>query len=376
MALSLAGPALPHLREQAGVGIGVSGFVLAGQSFGYILGSLAAGGRYDRGHGHRLLLGAGAVAVAAVLSLAALHALWSVVAAFVVIGFSSAGVDVGGNTLVVWSQPTERVGSTLNALHLCFGVGALVTPLLVAWSLAWTDGLAVVAVAMAATLAMVALLLRPTTAPPPRPSREPERGSATRSRRPAFALLCTFFFVYVGVEVAFAGWISTYAEQIGLGGADAPGILASVFWAGFAAGRVVAIYLARRAALATMLLGTCVLATAAALALALGDTADVVVWIATGAVGFALGPQYATMLALGDERLQLSGSATSLVIASSGVGGLTLPVVTGWTLDRWGASLLPWTVAAGGALITAIAAVAIVSGRQRPPLTSMNAPVT
>src|SRR5690349_3114458 len=104
MALSLAGPALPHLREQAGVGIGVSGFVLAGQSFGYILGSLAAGGRYDRGHGHRLLLGAGAVAVAAVLSLAALHALWSVVAAFVVIGFSSAGVDVGGNTLVVWSQ--------------------------------------------------------------------------------------------------------------------------------------------------------------------------------------------------------------------------------------------------------------------------------
>jgi fucose permease len=376
MALSLAGPALPHLREQAGVGIGVSGFVLAGQSLGYILGSLAAGGRYDRGHGHRLLLGAGAVAAAAVLSLTMLHSLWLIVTAFAVVGFSSAGVDVGGNTLVVWSQPPERVGSTLNALHLFFGVGALATPLLVSWSLAWTDDLTIVAVAMVATLATVALLLRPTTAPPRRRLTAPDGEAAPSRRHPAFVLLCLFFFVYVGVEVAFAGWVSTYAEQIRLGGDDAPGILAAVFWAGFAGGRVVAVYVARRASLAVMLVGACVLATAAAVALALGDGVHAVVWATTGVVGFALGPQYATMLAFGDERLQLSGTSTSLVIASSGVGGLTLPVVTGWMLDRWGASLLPWTVGVGSLLITGVAVATIGAGRQRPPLTSMNAPVT
>ena len=131
MALSVAGPALPFLREHAGVGIGASGFVLAGQSFGYILGSLAAGRKYDRGHGHRLLVGAGMVAVAAAVGLTAVNELWMVVGVFMIIGFSAAALDVGGNTLAVWSQPTERVGSTLNALHLCFGLGALATPLIV-----------------------------------------------------------------------------------------------------------------------------------------------------------------------------------------------------------------------------------------------------
>jgi len=144
MALSVAGPALPYLREHAGVGIGASGFVLAGQSFGYILGSLAAGRKYDRGYGHRLLVGAGMVAVAAAVGLTAVDELWMVVAVFMIIGFSAAALDVGGNTLAVWSQPTERVGSTLNALHLCFGLGALATPLIVSGSLKWSGDLLLV----------------------------------------------------------------------------------------------------------------------------------------------------------------------------------------------------------------------------------------
>ncbi|MCU1361150.1 MAG: rane protein of unknown function, partial [Ilumatobacteraceae bacterium] len=129
MALSIGGPALPHLREQTGAGIAASGFVLAGQSFGYIMGSLAAGRPYDRGAGHRLLLGAGLVSVAAVFGLSFVSELWMVVVVFGIIGFSASAIDVGGNTLSVWSQPAERVGSTLNALHLCFGIGALATPL-------------------------------------------------------------------------------------------------------------------------------------------------------------------------------------------------------------------------------------------------------
>jgi fucose permease len=207
-------------------------------------------------------------------------------------------------------------------------------------------------------------------------------GRAGQARVPlAFVLVCLFFFVYVGVEMAFAGWVSTYAEQIRLTGpgvsrGDAPGVLAAVFWAGFAGGRVVAVWAARRIALVTMLVGSCVLATVAGFVLAIGDQVGAVVWATTAVVGCSLGPQYATMMAFGDERLRLSGRSASRIIASSGVGGLTLPVATGWILDRWGAALLPWTVGVGCVVTTVVTLATVAAGRQRPPLTSRHAPVT
>ena len=57
----------PGVKEQYGMGcrhglgIGVSGLVIGGQAFGFVVGSLVAGRPYDRGGGHRLLLGAGAL---------------------------------------------------------------------------------------------------------------------------------------------------------------------------------------------------------------------------------------------------------------------------------------------------------------------------
>lgn len=373
MGLSVAGPALPHLREQAGVGIGSSGFVLAGQSFGYIIGSLAAGRPYDRGAGHRLLVGAALVVFAAVFTSTFVSDLWLVVVMFAVIGLAGAALDVGANTLLVWSQPPERVGSRLNALHLCFGIGALATPVVVSLSFDWSDDLTAVAVVIAAGVAVMAAVLHGTTEPVRREAAHHDEVDAPHLS-PAFVLLCLFFFLYVGAEVTFAGWLTTYGDELDLGDAAA-GLLASVFWAGFVLGRVVAIDLTRRISLPVALIGSCTLATAATFVLAIGDGVTAVVWGATAVIGFALGPQYATMLAFGDQRLRLSGSSTSLLIASSGVGGLLLPIATGWVLDTWGATYLPWAVCLAGALTTAVA-VAVVEVGQRPPLTSRNAPVT
>jgi fucose permease len=275
----------------------------------------------------------------------------------------------------VWSQPSERVGSTLNALHLCFGIGALATPLIVSRSLAWTNDLSIVAVVLALSLGSFAFLLRHTDQPVRRAAVHHDDVDVSRSH-PAFVLVCVFFFLYVGAEVAFAGWVSTYADEIRLGGQSAPGILASVFWAGFALGRLIAIWMARRMSLSTMLVASCAMSVIATFVLAVGDGVAAVVWICTGLVGLTLGPQYATMLAFGDERLRLSGSSTSVIIACSGVGGLTLPIATGWILDRWGARQLPWAVGVACAATTAVTVATVLVGRQRPPLTSRNAPVT
>jgi len=361
MLLSINGPALGWLRDRTGVGIAASGLVLSGGSIGYIVASFAAGRPFDRGSGHRLLLGAFVLGVAAALAVAWSTTFAVVVLLFALIGAAGGVIDVGGNTLVVWSQRPERIGSTLNALHLCFGIGALATPLLVAWSISSTDSLVWVAVALAVGAAAVVALLRGTEVPRRRPSTADTTGVATTAF--PLALVCLFYFLYVGSEVTFLGWAPTYAEVESLGGVNGPGLFASMFLAGFTLGRLLGIVLASRLTLVALVLGSCVVSVVAAAALVVWG-GGLGVWVACGVLGLSLGPQYPTMMAYVDERLRLSGKATSRIVAASGVGGLLLPLLTGWLLDRGGAAALPWATLVCLAITTAVAgAVVVVVGR-------------
>jgi hypothetical protein len=49
-------------------------------------------------------------------------------------------VNVGGNTLVLWSN-REKVGSRISLLHFIWGVGASLSPILMARSMVLTGGI-------------------------------------------------------------------------------------------------------------------------------------------------------------------------------------------------------------------------------------------
>lgn len=360
--LSIGGPALSWLRDTTGVGIATSGLVLSGGSIGYIIASFAAGRPFDRGGGHRLLFGAFVLGIAAVVVAGWVSSFALVVVMFALIGAAGGVIDVGGNTLVVWCQPSANVGSALNALHLCFGIGALITPLLVARSIAWSDSLVWVAAVVALGAVAVVVLLRGTAVPERRATAIDTTG-AELSAVP-LVLVCVFYFLYVGSEVTFLGWAPTFAEVEELGGVNGPGLFATMFLAGFTLGRVLGIVLARRLSLVALVLGSCVLSVVAAVLLVMAGGSGVVVWSSCGLLGAALGPQYPTMMAFADQRLRLSGAATSRMVAASGVGGLLLPLLTGWLLDRNGGQALPWMTLVCLLATTAVAvAVVVVVGR-------------
>ena len=364
MSLSFSGPALAHFRDRAGVSIGASGLVLGMQAIGYIVASLASGRFYDRGHGHRLWSGACLVVACAVVAITFTTWFPGLLLLFVVVGAAGGVMDVGGNTLVVWSRSSERVGSTLNALHLCFGIGALSTPLLVSRSLLWSRDIRWFSGLLAGGAVLLAVLLLRAHEPARRVHVDHDVATHA-SRRGMLAIVCLFFFLYVGLETGFAGWANTYAEEIHLGGVGTAGILTTVFWSGFTAGRLIAIWLARRVSAVTLLVGACVAAAVAVTALAVGHDTDAVVWVATAVFGITVGPQFPTMIAYSDERLHLSGSATSMLIASAGVGGLVLPVGIGWLFDRYGATAMPWTVAAASVVTTAVVIVIVTVASTR-----------
>jgi fucose permease len=366
IALSFVGPSMTHLRDQVGATLGQGGIIVAGQSLGYIATSFVIGRRFDGGRGHRTFVQAVALIALAIVLVDAVDQLWQLVACFALVGAGAATIDVGGNTLLVWHEPPERAGTSLNLLHLCFGIGAIATPLLVSAALDNADGLVPLAVVVALASGGVALLLGRSRQPRPRHELEYHVPVPTHHRRRILRLVQLFFLVYVGAEATFAVWITTWGEQLGLGGERAPAVLTALFWTGFTGGRLAAVIATRRLANATVLVAACAASTVAAAALLGASGSVLVAWVATPVLGFALGPQFATMFAVADGAIGLDGRTTSQIIAASGIGTLAIPSATGWLLDARGTDLLPVVVLVGAAAST-VAALAVARADRRGP---------
>ncbi len=375
--LSLQGPALSHLRDRMGTDDGGIAWIFVGGSTGYIAGSSFAGRLIDRGHGHQWWAGAMGVCVTSILLAAWAPNLVLLVLAFAVLGLAAGLSDVCGNTLVMWSRP-DGAGSLLNALHLCFALGALSAPLLVNRSIHWFDSVWGVAVP-AGVLALVAgsMLLR-HPAPVRTRMETVARSAAGGARTLQVVLICLFFFSYVALETGFAGWIHTYVEQIGYGDATTATAVLTVFWLGFTLGRLAAIWLARLLSPGWMVAGSMAVSVVAAVLFALFPDGGPVLWAVTALFAVSIAPQYASMMAFAESHLALSGKNTSAIVAASGVGGLLMPWLLGQLFDAIGPEALP-PVMVVMAVVTSV--VAWVAGRavlrgQRPPVTSTNVPVT
>ena len=375
--LSISGPALSHLRDRMGTDDGGIAWMFVGGSVGYIGGSMFAGRLLDHGRGHRWWAGSMAVSVLGLLCVAWAPTLILLVLAFAVLGIASGISDVAGNTLVMWSRP-QGAGALLNPLHLCFAIGAVTAPLLVNRSIHWFDSVWAVAVPVGA-LALVAgaMLLRH-----PAPTRTRldtvARSKAGGARTLHVVLICVFFFAYVAFESGFAGWIHTYVEQIEYGSATTATAMLTVFWGGFAFGRLLAIWMARLTSPGRMVAASMSLSVIAAALFAVFPDGGPMLWVVTALFALSIAPQYASMMAFAESHLALSGKNTSAIVAASGVGALVMPWVLGQLFDAVGPEALP-PVMVAMAVVTSVAALvagrAVLSGH-RPPATSMNEPVT
>ena len=267
--------------------------------------------------------------------------LTSLVLVFPFVGFAGGAIVVGGNTLLVWTKG-RQAGPFLNALHLCFGIGALLAPLLVNRALAWADGVgwAFGLTAVPAVAVAVLLLSRPS----PVPVDAGGHDSGGHAPRPILAAVALFFFLYVGVEVGFGGWVYTYAQEIHLGGTNGPAVLTALFWGSFTLGRLLSVWAAHRVPAVGLLAGSCLLAVAAALVLVVADGAAAPVWIGTVLFGLGTAPQFATMIAFAERHLPLTGEATSWFLGAAALGSLAMPWLIGQLLDAQGARAMPWAV--------------------------------
>ena len=187
-----SGPSLLKLAEHTSSEIDRISLIFVFGSLGYLVGSFLGGRAYDRVSGHKLMSFTMLVVGFASALIPITRSLEILLFAMFLSGLASGILDVGCNTLIVWTYG-EKAGPFLNGLHFFFGVGSLIAPILLAqvllntgdihW-LYWTFGIVCIPI-------MVWLWFLPE----PKHARTEERQTSTFSVIPVLLI-----FVHLGMS--------------------------------------------------------------------------------------------------------------------------------------------------------------------------------
>jgi FHS family Na+ dependent glucose MFS transporter 1 len=161
----------------------------------------------------------------------------------------------------------------------------------------------------------------------------------------------------VGVEVAFGGFITTFAVESKLiawtqrQGAT----LAALFWGSIAVGRGLAIFVARCFKPPCMLVVDLVLMVAGAVVLCFTlHVSPVMLWVGTVTLGLGMSSIFPTAVSWADVYYPLTGRATAVFITGSGVGEMVIPVFTGYLFETFGSLYLMYVVLALSGLVVVV----------------------
>jgi fucose permease len=273
-----------------------------------------------------------------------MSALWPLVLVLLLLGVAQGVLDVGGNTLLVWVH-RDRVGPYMNGLHFFYGLGASLAPIVVAQVLRIDGGFALAYWVLALLILPVFVWVLRLPSPPIRQVEE-EGGSARQTRRLLVALIAIFFFLYVGAEVGYGGWIYTYAVTLRLLQETSAAYLVSVFWGALTAGRLLSVPLAAKVRPRSILIGALIGCLVSLCVILLGRGSPVSLWGGSIGLGFCMAPIFPTTLSMAERRVQITGKVTSWFFVGSSLGGMVLPWALGPLVEFVGPRSMMWTILA------------------------------
>jgi FHS family Na+ dependent glucose MFS transporter 1 len=330
---SLLGPTLPGLAENTQTVLSEISFLFSAQALGYMLGSILGGRLYDRLPGHPVMI-ATLLSIAVMMALVPLVSiLWLLTFVLLLAGIAEGTLDVGGNTLLMWTH-RHHVGPFMNALHFFFGVGAFLSPIIVAQSMLITDDIAWAYWVFALVLLPIAVGLWRLRSPIIQTMTEDSPTQQTNAL--LVFLVALFFFLYVGAEVSFGGWIFTYVTELGLTSESSAAYLTSAFWGAITVGRLLAIPIAARFSPGRILLADLGGAMFSLGLIVFWSDSLIAAWIGTVGAGLFLASAFPTTLALAERKISITGKVTSWFFVGVSLGGMFLPWFIGQLFESVG----------------------------------------
>lgn len=339
--MAVIGPMIPSLAQQTQSSLALLGYLFIAGSAGYLIGSSFAGRIFDHLPGHPIL---GIVQIVAGVCLALMpftQQFWGLFGLMLVKGIAQGMVNTGSNTLLVWTHGI-RVGPYMNALHFFFGLGAFISPILVAQAFSFAIAYQWVFISLAIFCMLVGLRIILLGGSPP-PAQHAPTGDASQLS-PAVVLFIAstalFLFFYVGAELAYGGWIYTYIVQLNLAEPAAAAYVNSGFWLFFTIGRLISIPLAVRLKPKDVILTALVCAIGFISLLLFFPVSLTSLWIATVGIGICMAPIFPTGVTLAGNSLKLTAKISGLIFLGDSLGGMILPWLVGQVIEGAGPQIL------------------------------------
>ena len=339
---SLLGSGWPAMHADLGVPVSYMGFVSMVISGGTIVSSLLSD-KLTRKFGTRIVTTVSVFLTAAALfGFSVSHRFWMLIVFAVPYGIGAGAVDAALNNYVALHYKSRH----MSWLHCFWGVGTIVSPFIMSHALtrsSWNAGYRLVGWIQ---LGICLLLL--TTLPVWKVNRKTE-GAGQKSiglremlKIKGVPFLLIGFFAYCAAEATVMQWAGTYFAEIKGMSAEQAAQLASLFYIGLTAGRLICGFISDKLGDRKMIvIGTCIL-SCGILSLLI-PAPSVVTIIGFIVIGFGCSPIYPCIIHSTPNNFGAdnSGSIIGIQMASAYVGSTFIPPLFGLLGRRIGFAVMP-----------------------------------
>jgi FHS family glucose/mannose:H+ symporter-like MFS transporter len=331
--MTFLGPMLPILSSRWSLPDVRAGYLIFAQFFSSMFGMLLSGWLVQR-IGYRLTLIIGLVLMASGMVMLAFGPFLLGIISVCVLGVGYGVTSPAGNLRTAEVNP-HRSAAALNVINAVWGVGAMSSPFLIV--LAQRVHRPSLFLFGTATALLVLLLAFAIARFEPDTHAAPKLSGVGKSpwQSPMLLVVCVLFFIYVGTETSFGGWVAMYARRMESGHNSLWTITPSFFWGALLVGRSLAPIALNYFSETVVARAGLTLALAGGIALI---DAHGVPLIVTGTVlaGLGLASIFPISVSLlpgwfGDSARSASGA----VFSAGNMGGAVLPWVVGAISTRY-----------------------------------------
>jgi FHS family Na+ dependent glucose MFS transporter 1 len=337
------GPTLPGLAEHTRSRLGEISFLFTARSLGFLLGALWGGRLYDRIPGHLLIAAVLGIMAVLMACVPLVSILWLLTGILLIVGIAESFLDMGCNTLLVWVH-RHKVGPFMNGLHFFFGLGAFLSPIIIAQTVVMSGDITWAYWTLSFLILPVVVWIFFLSSPVPQKVSDDQRKG--QINYPLVVLIGIFFLLYVGAEVGFGGWIFTYIITLDLMNETLAAYVTSAFWGALTVGRLLSIPLAARFRTVVILfssLAGCLLSIGVML---LWSNSLIAIWAGTFGLGLSMASIFPTMLSFSGRRMTITGQVTGWFFVGASLGGMSLPWLIGQFLESIGPHVMMFAILA------------------------------
>ncbi|XP_071795931.1 uncharacterized protein [Asterias amurensis] len=172
--------------------------------------------------------------------------------------------------------------------------------------------------------------------PQPGPKSEEDNESYTDFKNTILFLMFLFYFLEVGAEIGFGGYIFTFARVSDLNfSVSSATLLNAAFFGAFAIGRGLSICLAGALSARVMLIMDVTGGVLASLVLTLyGETVPIAVWVGTALLGLSMASLFPAGISWLESYCKVTGNMASILIIGSALGEMCFPMMIGWLFGK------------------------------------------